>query len=1083
MVRALNQVYHKDCFKCSACGKLLPPTQYYEYKKKPCCKKCRELQTAQDVVVESRGTALVSYAPPPETPSETAEPQGQTRSPLTRRITLGSSNAVKCCICEKSVFANELVSTLGKTYHQNCFRCIGCNRVLLATQHWEHKKRPCCKKCYEQFNAQETIEEARKLAAIGLTQPAPSPPPQQPSPATPPTPTEHSSEQPQQPQQPQQAPAVTVRRSFGGGVVRCCVCDKAVFSNELVSALGRTYHQNCFRCVGCSRVLLATQHWEHKKRPCCKKCCEQFNAEDTVEEARKPVTYTPAASASANTETTTQEQQQPKEAPAPTHERKRSFGGALVHCCVCETSVFANERVDALGKTYHQNCFRCVGCNRVLLATQHWEHNKRPCCKKCCEQFNAQDVVEEARKQATVVFIPAVSSPQPQQPASPDQSGSPSSLPGEPQEGDKPLKRSFGGGGVKCCVCDTSVFSNELVSALGRTYHKRCFRCVGCSRTLLPTQHWEHKKRPCCKKCWEQFNAQDVVEDARKQAAVAYTPLVLNNCPVEEEDDVTDSEDEVLEEGTGSEQPTDSGATTAAPLSKKFGGAADRCCVCEKPIFANELARVLNQSYHRGCLKCFNCARQLLPTQFCEHNKRPCCKKCRDQLAARDALLLATLTPTPTASPALEEQQGEDGQPRGRRNTFGGGAVACATCGKSVFLNEQVRVLGQVYHRACLVCLDCGKQLSVSKHWEHHKKPYCHRCWESLVAAEILEEARTAAPSLQTTGIATKSQQQQTVTGAEAPKDDAVEAEQQARQRALTDASAASSPYSRSRSLSPSPCRSTSPSSDSDNEPQFGARLILPTVSRPRPPKGRAQRSRQLRPRSPLAEADAGATNPDPLETGGSGENWWVAFEEAKAKAEQQWVKEQQERREAEHAREVEREALRAKARERREVEEAMLVQEREKTEQATARLREEQRRANEELYKATITRHVDLDFRLRLIKVKGRRKIQVNEVPPNSPLYAGASFILDTGGHVYVFHGPEANKIEVARAVDVAHKLKHKEHTLLTRLSLYSKLELDESDPLWGALGGFRQFDPTFEDSIEYENRVESSYLLLRCE
>lgn len=41
------------------------------------------------------------------------------------------------------------------------------------------------------------------------------------------------------------------------------------------------------------------------------------------------------------------------------------------------------------------------------------------------------------------------------------------------------------GGGVKCLVCDKTVYAAEEIKAIGNSYHKMCFKCVTCNKVFL----------------------------------------------------------------------------------------------------------------------------------------------------------------------------------------------------------------------------------------------------------------------------------------------------------------------------------------------------------------------------------------------------------------------------------------------------------------------------------------------------------------------------------------------------------------------------------------------------------------------
>jgi len=57
--------------------------------------------------------------------------------------------------------------------------------------------------------------------------------------------------------------------------------------------------------------------------------------------------------------------------------------GASPKCARCGKSVFANEKVSAGNKDYHQACFKCKMCGKRMDATTMTEHNEDIYCKTC----------------------------------------------------------------------------------------------------------------------------------------------------------------------------------------------------------------------------------------------------------------------------------------------------------------------------------------------------------------------------------------------------------------------------------------------------------------------------------------------------------------------------------------------------------------------------------------------------------------------------------------------------------------------------------------------------------------------------
>ena len=58
------------------------------------------------------------------------------------------------------------------------------------------------------------------------------------------------------------------------------------------------------------------------------------------------------------------------------------------------------------------------------------------------------------------------------------------------------------GGAPKCRRCNQSVYAAERVLGGGHSYHKRCFRCYSCSRTLDSVTLCERDEELFCRSCY-----------------------------------------------------------------------------------------------------------------------------------------------------------------------------------------------------------------------------------------------------------------------------------------------------------------------------------------------------------------------------------------------------------------------------------------------------------------------------------------------------------------------------------------------------------------------------------------------------
>eukprot|EP00002_Diphylleia_rotans_P023596 TRINITY_DN4644_c0_g1_i1.p1 TRINITY_DN4644_c0_g1~~TRINITY_DN4644_c0_g1_i1.p1 ORF type:complete len:162 (-),score=27.55 TRINITY_DN4644_c0_g1_i1:31-516(-) len=56
---------------------------------------------------------------------------------------------------------------------------------------------------------------------------------------------------------------------------------------------------------------------------------------------------------------------------------------------------------------------------------------------------------------------------------------------------------------MNCDRCKKAVYAAEKLTALGRTFHKTCFKCGSCSKTLAPGGFVDHENLQYCQSCFD----------------------------------------------------------------------------------------------------------------------------------------------------------------------------------------------------------------------------------------------------------------------------------------------------------------------------------------------------------------------------------------------------------------------------------------------------------------------------------------------------------------------------------------------------------------------------------------------------
>ncbi|XP_018360703.1 PREDICTED: muscle LIM protein 1-like isoform X3 [Trachymyrmex cornetzi] len=154
-------------------------------------------------------------------------------------------------------------------------------------------------------------------------------------------------------------------------------------------------------------------------------------------------------------------------------------------CPKCDKSVYAAEERVAGGLKWHKTCFKCGLCKKALDSTNCTEHERELYCKVCYgrkfgpkgygfgggagtlsmdqgEHLQAKDEGEFSRGSNAILEPRAIA------------------------------KAPEGEG---CPRCGGYVYAAEQMLARGRAYHKLCFKCKMCRRTLDSTLHCDGPDR------------------------------------------------------------------------------------------------------------------------------------------------------------------------------------------------------------------------------------------------------------------------------------------------------------------------------------------------------------------------------------------------------------------------------------------------------------------------------------------------------------------------------------------------------------------------------------------------------------
>ncbi|KAJ3436181.1 lim domain family [Anaeramoeba flamelloides] len=307
---------------------------------------------------------------------------------------------------------------------------------------------------------------------------------------------------------------------------RCPKCNRAVYFNEKITALGNDWHKTCFKCTSCNKRLVAGAFNEHDNDPYCKKCYNN-NFRGTGYGSGGLSSYTDHTEVKKKMGITTDRNQ--------TTQRK-SYGQNTQNFSSCKScsKPITGDIMCVDGDDYHESCFKCAKCRNLLKNVEFFKEgrfyycgeclksqerkvvnsttsNTLPRCTKCSrpitgdvmevdnqelhedcfccntcnvkllnkEFFNHENhfycgnCIEQATQTRTVVSSKSYST----------------------NTTSRNMNRKY-----NCTICNLSITSG-IIEAMGRHYHPKCFNCYYCSKRISSTLFYEYNNKPVCQRC------------------------------------------------------------------------------------------------------------------------------------------------------------------------------------------------------------------------------------------------------------------------------------------------------------------------------------------------------------------------------------------------------------------------------------------------------------------------------------------------------------------------------------------------------------------------------------------------------
>ncbi|VDI07013.1 Hypothetical predicted protein [Mytilus galloprovincialis] len=376
-ILALSQKWHKLCFKCGNCNKLLDSTTCTGHDGDAFCKACYGKlfgPKGYGFASGASGLSMDTGRPYHVTRDNVSHIQTAQIAPKlnngTEKPRFGSANG--CPRCGKQVYFAEEKRALGKKWHKICLSCHNTSKIIKKLNKNNEFQSIVDFVCFDLVVAGQYYNFRIILGRIKVK-------------------FYRNSEliflDVSTYQKAQAAPLINGSEKFGGGNM-CPKCGKSVYFAEEVNAMGKKYHKLCLRCGNCNKMLDSTTCTDHGNDVYCKNCYGKLFG---------PKGYGFAGGASGLSMDTGNPDEVTREnvsslsiaqaAPLlPDTKQNAVIGGGDI-CPRCGKAVYFAEKVFGGGQTYHKSCFKCTACGKGLDSTTLTHKEDEVFCRSCYAKY------------------------------------------------------------------------------------------------------------------------------------------------------------------------------------------------------------------------------------------------------------------------------------------------------------------------------------------------------------------------------------------------------------------------------------------------------------------------------------------------------------------------------------------------------------------------------------------------------------------------------------------------------------------------------------------------------------------------
>jgi hypothetical protein len=386
---------------------------------------------------------------------------------------------------------------------------------------------------------------------------------------------------------------------FAAGMIcQSAKCNHPQDLQNIISALGKTFHKECFTCIECGRVLNSSMdsYFEKDGFPCCQHhnkpilcylCSENIPRFEVVsalnENWHRRCFRCQEANCSQSWDVETCEEFVELRQGKPVCKHH-----GLLTCSHCSKTVSGQDLLQIENQDWHKNCFKCNVCGMILNhSSEYFFEDGLPSCAshqricfECQQNIRPDDLIQALNENWHRNCFRC------------QMEGCGELL----EEGDylQVNNLHFCSRHPHCTKCRSPIPDHEVYHDHNGQFHRRCFCCAGCSTPLDPDNCGFHGRQLMCPDCHPAPKCDGcgkILEQGHIAVLTRHYHIECFLCSKCEEPFASVTEAIAV-------------AADGKPICASCS--AILCEVCQKPILEKVL-QSQGASFHPDCFRCCSC--------------------------------------------------------------------------------------------------------------------------------------------------------------------------------------------------------------------------------------------------------------------------------------------------------------------------------------------------------------------------------------------------------------------------------------------------------------------------------------------